>query len=249
MNSVVCLKYTPTENGRYELGLADEAALEWALRISEEGSVTVIAMGPFAITEEMKRLKDYGIKRIILLCDNTFAGADTFATSFVLEKVIRKIGNVDIILCGRRGVGGETGQVPAQLAGLLDYLCITNVIHMEKTQECIKCKRLLEKGIQIIEAKKPVVVSCCEYHAKLRFPKLSDMRKNGNIEVEIVTHELLGIHEAQCGNKGSKTKVIQTYAADVSREVHMLEGKEDTLKVIIELLMEGKSESGNFGSM
>lgn len=63
----------------------------------------------------------YGADRLIHICDPAFAGSDTLATSRILARAIERAGLPDIILCGRRTIDGETGQVGPQLAARLPY--------------------------------------------------------------------------------------------------------------------------------
>ncbi len=59
----------------------------------------------------------------ILLSDRVFGGADTLATSTVLGLAIKKIAEkrpVDIVLCGKQTIDGDTAQVGPGIARRMD---------------------------------------------------------------------------------------------------------------------------------
>ena len=47
----------------------------------------------------------------VLVSDRAFAGSDTLATSYTLAQTVRKLGEYDLILCGKQAFDGDTAQV------------------------------------------------------------------------------------------------------------------------------------------
>src|SRR4030066_688567 len=90
----------------------DLNALEMALGIKDQqgGSVTVLTMGPMQAAETLREALFRGADRVVLLSDRKFAGADTQATSYTLKYAVEKIGNYDLVLCGRQAIDGDTAQ-------------------------------------------------------------------------------------------------------------------------------------------
>jgi len=82
----------------------DMYAIEEGLRLKEKhgGKVTVISMGPPQAKEALKEAVAMGADEAILLSDRSFAGSDTWATAYTLAQAIRKLGQVDVILCGKQ---------------------------------------------------------------------------------------------------------------------------------------------------
>ena len=61
-----------------------------------------------------------GCDDAVQISDKRFAGADTWATSYVLSETIKqKLGEFDLILCGERATDGDTGQVGPGIASYL----------------------------------------------------------------------------------------------------------------------------------
>ena len=78
----------------------DLLALEMALGVKDHygGEITVISMGRPLAVEVLKDALSRGADRAVLLSDKRFGGADTLATSHVLERAIRKNGYFDLII-------------------------------------------------------------------------------------------------------------------------------------------------------
>ena len=83
----------------------DLNALEQALRLKEQNpgsTVGILTMGPPRAGEVIRQGLYRGADTGWLLTDRLFAGADTLATSYALATAIKKIGDVDIVIGGRR---------------------------------------------------------------------------------------------------------------------------------------------------
>lgn len=140
----------------------DLNALEEALKIKEAvgGRITAVSMGPPTAVEVLKDCLFRGADDVILISDRRFAGADTLATSYALSCAIRKIGNYDIILCGRQAIDGDTAQVGPQIAEKLDINQITSVSKIESvTEEAITACRSVESGKEVVRSRFPVLLT------------------------------------------------------------------------------------------
>lgn len=140
--------------GRVDLNPFDIVALEQALRLKERygGRVTAISMGPPQAEQVLREALSLGADEGILLSDRPFAGADTLATSYTLGKAIEKLDRdhpVDLILCGKQAIDGDTGQTGPGLATRLGYTQLTYVVEVEWIDESkrqIQVKRKVEGG-------------------------------------------------------------------------------------------------------
>lgn len=222
MNILVCLKTVPatTEvavDGSFRLcrdgvklqyNIADEAALEHALELRSSGdTVTVLTMGPKKVEGSLQELLARGADRVVLLSDPTLGGADTYATALALTAAIDHIGKPDLIICGRRALDGETGQVPPMVSAMLDIPCITDCESLEIDEGILTACRTLEKGVATLQTPLPALVSMREYSAILRLPSLMSLRRAKDKNVEILTADDLAIPPELRGLPGSKTKV------------------------------------------
>jgi electron transfer flavoprotein beta subunit len=114
----------------------DLHALEVALELRERygGRVTVLTMGPPQACEVLRQSLERGADDVVLLTDRRAAASDTLATSYILACAVRKVAAaapVDIVLCGRQAIDGDTAQVPPQTAEKLGWPQITYVDAVE----------------------------------------------------------------------------------------------------------------------
>lgn len=140
----------------------DLNALEQALRIKESNpgsTITIVTMGPFRAAEVIRESMFRGADGGVLVTDRKFAGADTLATSYTLAAAIRKI-EPDIIVAGRQAIDGDTAQVGPQVAEKLNLPQVTyaeQVLGIENGEIIIK--RRLERGVEVVAAKMPLVIT------------------------------------------------------------------------------------------
>ena len=140
----------------------DLNALELALQLKDRygANVTVATMGMPAAAETLRQALYRGADHAILVTDRALAGADTLATSYALSKVAEKLGNVDLVLCGRQAIDGDTAQVGPQIA---EKLGIPQICYVEEVQELstksIRCRRAIEGGYEILESPMPALLT------------------------------------------------------------------------------------------
>jgi len=141
----------------------DLHALEQALEIKDKfpgSKITLLTMGPPRAVEILREGFYRGADDGILLTDRAFAGSDTLATSYAISRAISKIKDVDIIVCGRQAIDGDTAQVGPQVA---EKLGIPQITYAEEivslTKDKIRIKRRLERGVEVVECSFPVLIT------------------------------------------------------------------------------------------
>lgn len=140
----------------------DLNALEMALCIRERhgGTVTVITMGPPKAADVLRDSLWRGADRAILLTDRRFAGADTLATSVVLQKALERIGRYDLVLAGRQAIDGDTAQVGPQTA---EKVGIPQITYAESVLEIadgrITVERIVDGGSEIVRCTLPCLLT------------------------------------------------------------------------------------------
>jgi len=212
----------------------DLNALEQALRLKEQhpdSTITLLTMGPPRAADIIREGLFRGADNGYLLTDRAFAGADTLATSYALSMAIRKIGDFDLIISGRQAIDGDTAQVGPQVA---EKLGIPQITYTEEIQSIengkITVKRRLERGVEQVEGRLPLLVTvngsaadCRPRNAKLfqkykhaktpsekqaadgNYTNLCNTRPYLNLEEWNVSHVNADVQ--QCGLSGSPTKV------------------------------------------
>lgn len=96
----------------------------------------------------------------IVLTDRALGGADTLATSYSLAQAIKKMDKVDIVLCGRQAIDGDTAQVGPQVAEKLGMPQVTyaeEILSIADGKATIR--RRIESGVETVKAPMPLVVT------------------------------------------------------------------------------------------
>ena len=140
----------------------DLFALEMAIGIKDKygGEIMVMSMGPPMAIEVLKDALSRGADHAILLTDKKFAGADTLATSSLLEWAIRKYGEFHFIFCGRQAIDGDTAQVGPQVAEKLDIPQVTFAEAIEYlNKDDIVIRRTIDSGYERIRGRLPLLIT------------------------------------------------------------------------------------------
>jgi electron transfer flavoprotein beta subunit len=148
----------------------DENALEAALRIkdTQDAEITVISMGPNLAKPIMRKSLAAGADQLILLEDNAFGDLDSYSTAHILALAIKKIGEYELILCGREAADTDAGQVGSGIAEILGIPSITIIRNIEVNNGKVRAERVLSDGYQIIEAPMPLLVTASSEAGELR---------------------------------------------------------------------------------
>jgi electron transfer flavoprotein beta subunit len=259
MNIIVFIKQVPSTNNAAVgsdntliregtgqiINPADLNALEEALRIKEKtnGCVTVCTMGPASAESILRQAGGMGADNLYLISDPLFAGSDTYATASVLSFVVRKLGFFDLILCGRRSLDGETGQVGPEIAALLGLPCAVNCVELKIKKQNIYCVRMMEHDLREELFPIPSVVTIYNSINSPRLPSIQGLRHLHNNSIKLITSRGLGISPNKCGLNGSPTKVIhitsKTYRKRAAVWKSDKEGALHILKLIKETQING----------
>ena len=141
----------------------DLNALEQALRLKDKfagSTISILTMGPARAAEIIRESLYRGADKGYLLSGREFAGSDTLATSYALSCAIRNFDKVDIIICGRQAIDGDTAQVGPQVAEKLGLSQITYAEEIfDIKNDIITVKRRLENGVETVEGKLPLVLT------------------------------------------------------------------------------------------
>ena len=226
----------------------DAHAVEEAVRLKERygGTVSVLTMGPPPAVKAIKKCIEIGADEGYLITDRRFAGADTLATSYALTKALEKISKtnpVDLVICGKMTIDGDTGQVGPGIARRLDIPPLTSVnkvVEMNKEEGYAIVNRKLEDGYEVIKSTLPCLFSVEKTINEVPYSSFPNMLKAAKYEPVIWSvDDLEGVDIKQLGLKGSPTIVSKVWAPPPPAGGTMLEGKaleqvDQLLSVILE---------------
>jgi electron transfer flavoprotein alpha subunit len=188
-------------------------------------SVTLLSMGPPSVGAALRLPLALGADRVVLLSDPALAGSDTLVTARVLARGIRKLG-FDLVLTGTWSTDSETGQVPAELATLLEVPVLTQARRLDASgaPELIVDSDT-EEGWVREAVHLPAVVSVGEKITKLR--KLTEAEVAADSRsIEPWTLADLGIPASDVGLDASPTVVSRVWSDAPRREPILIEGSD-----------------------
>jgi electron transfer flavoprotein alpha subunit len=158
------------DGSRLEMSAYCRRAVSKAVELAATRSasaVTVVTLGPPSAEDILREAVRWGLDRDVettglLITDPAFAGSDTLATARVVSAVLEREGPFDLVLTGRSSVDADTGQVPPQVAELLDLPFATGVkeLSVEDPWLILGCEhddQWVECDVQL-----PAVLSCAE---------------------------------------------------------------------------------------
>ncbi len=255
MEIVVCIKQVPDAkdvrldpktNTLAREGVAaimnpfDRHALEEAVSLKEEhgGTVTVLSMGPPQAEDVLREAIACGADKGVLVSDRAFAGADTWATSYTLFKAIEKLGDCDLVLCGKQAIDGDTAQVGPGLASRMGVPYVTCV---QKTRESgvdhIVVERMMDDGYDVLRLPLPALLTVVKDINEPRVSSLKGKMKAKKAEIMTLSAADIGASEQCIGLAGSPTQVVKVFSPEPRGDREIFSGSvEEQVDQLVERL-------------
>lgn len=243
MDIIVCIKQVPEttevrinpetntlirEGVKAIINPFDVYAIEEGVRLKERfgGKVTILTMGPPQAEAAIREAISVGADDGVLVSDRAFAGSDTWATSYTLAGAIKKIGQFDLILCGKQASDGDTAQVGPGISAHLDIPQVTYVKKIEEVKnKVMRVERMLEEGYEIIETPLPALLTVVKEINVPRLPSLKGLMKSKSATITFWTQKELNLDPQQIGLCGSPTQVVKIFTPAPRSGGQMLTGE------------------------
>ena len=183
----------------------DQHALEAGVSLKERcgGEVTVLSMGPPQAEAVLRQAISCGADEALLVSDRSFAGADTWATSYTLAKAVAHIGAFDLIICGKQAIDGDTAQVGPGLAmrlGIPYATCIQKIRSADA--ESIIFERMMDDGYDVLQSGYPLLITVVKDINEPRVPSLRGKMKAKKAEIKVLNAEAIAADPSCIGLPG-----------------------------------------------
>ena len=254
MNIIICIKQVPDNigtriDGYYNavnrsepegiINPSDLFAIGKAIQIKEKngGKLTVLCMGPLSAKPLLNDVLAMGVDRAVLLQDSIFVGSDTLATAYILSRGIKKIGQYDLVICGKESSDGGTAQVGLMLAEKLQIPSVscTKEISVVDSKHVI-CYRRTDYWDEKINISTPALLTIDD-NESLPFQTVEGVVASENKELLVYTSEDLDINEKKCGLKGSPTRVVDMQLMNPTRKECYMFSESDIPTALAQLLI------------
>ena len=243
MNIVVCIKQVPgttkveidektgvlkRDGVESKLNPYDLFALECGIRLRQQygGTVTAVTMGPPQCESAIREAFMMGADAGAILSDRRFGGADVLATGYTIAQGIRKLGNFDLIICGKQTTDGDTAQVGAELAEFLDLPHAANICRIVEIRDgAMVLERDMPGSIVTLAIRMPCLIAVDKDICQPRLPSYKLKKATAKREIRWLGLEDLDDRDPlHYGLNGSPTQVNRIFPPDHSRTHVVLEG-------------------------
>jgi electron transfer flavoprotein beta subunit len=163
----------PILSGQQVINSLDEYAIEEALKLKEQygGEVVALSAGPASVKDALTRALAMGADRAIQLPVENIGDLDTLAVAKILADQLKQL-QFDIVLTGQNSDDYESGQVPPQIAELLELPQVSSVAKLVADGTKLTLSRETEDGTQTVEVETPVLLMAMTGLNEPRYPSL-----------------------------------------------------------------------------
>ena len=211
----------------------DLFALETALRIKKENNATLktITMGPPQAKKVISESFSMGVDEGAIVSDRKFGGADVLATAYTLAQGIKKIGNPDLIICGKQTTDGDTAQVGPEIAEDLNIPHVTNVTKIiEIGEKSIVVETDLPTTLEVCEISYPCLITVEKDIFQPRLPSFKLKMATKDKEIPMITlKDMDDTDEKHYGLNGSATQVIRIFPPEPNTDKDIVRGDYEEL--------------------
>ena len=205
----------------------DENAVEAALRIKDDQAdvkITVLSLGVDFVMDVMKKPLSMGGDELVLVQDEALTDLDAFATAYALAEAIKKVGEFDLILCGRQASDWDNAQVPLGVAELLGLPCVTVAQKIEVVDDGLIVHRALTDGYEVVEASMPALVTVSNELGEPRYPTLRGIMAATRKTPTVWSVSDLGLDSSRLA---PKLALVDLFLPVVNRQCEFIEGEDE----------------------
>jgi electron transfer flavoprotein beta subunit len=205
----------------------DENAVEAALRIKDArgGKITVLSMGVNLLREVVKKPLSMGADELVLLEDEAFTDGDSWSNAHALAKAIEKIGEYDLVLCGRQAADWDDGQTGSGIAEMLGLPSITLARKIEVSDDKARVERVTAAGYDVIEVSLPALITVSNELGEARYPTIKGIMAAKKIEPTVWKPADIGLEPSAVGAAGRKVKLVKLYQPVQEGKCEFIEGE------------------------
>ena len=191
----------------------DEQATEAALRIKDAqgGKITVLSLGKDLLRDVVKKPLSMGADELILLEDEAFEEGDSWSTAYALAMAIKKIGEYDIIFCGRQSADWDAGQVGSGIAELLGIPSVTVAKKVEFVNGKLRVERVVSDGYEVVEVPMPCLITVSNELGEPRYATLKGIMAAAKKQPIIWKPQDIEVEPSQIGAGGRQTKLLKLF--------------------------------------
>ncbi|MFC2005824.1 electron transfer flavoprotein subunit beta/FixA family protein [Chloroflexota bacterium] len=205
----------------------DEQAIEAALRIKDAqgGKITAMSLGINLLRDVVKKPLSMGADELILLEDEAFVDGDGWSTAYAIAMAIKKVGEYDLIFCGRQAADSDAGQVGSGIAEILGLPNVTVAKKVEVTDGKARVERVTADGYEVVEVSLPALITVSNELGEARYPTIKGIMTAKRKEPIVWKPADIGIDASQLGAAGRRTKLLKVFQPVREGKCEVIEGE------------------------
>ncbi len=205
----------------------DENAVEAGLQLKEAhaGKVTLLTLGPLESMEALKRGLRMGADDAFWVDGTGLPEPDPQGTAYILAKAIEKIGNYDLVLCGRQAADWDQGQVGCGLGEILNIPCVSIVSRIEVVDKVLRVRRLVEEGYEALEVPMPAVLTVTNEMNLPRLTTVAGILRTSTIKIPAWKLADIGVDAAVLQELQGLTRIKSLCIPEVKVECQVIGGE------------------------
>jgi electron transfer flavoprotein beta subunit len=218
-----------------QISTFDVHAIEAAAQLRQPAGarVTVLSLGGPAVEAGLRRALAMGCDEAVRLSPGDDLIEDRLEVAGWLAAAIRRLEDVDLVLCGRIAADWDMGHVPPMLAELLGFAVVTPVIALEARERVLRVRRLTDEGYEVLDVTLPAVLAVSNEVNEPGYPTMRAVLAAQRAAIRTWEASDLGVPGA--GHGAARLKRLA--ARDLTRECQFVDGEpEDAGRLLADVL-------------
>ena len=205
----------------------DAQAVELALRLKEQhgGKITLLTLSDDGGDKVVKHALSMGADEGVVLSDEAFSGSDSFATAYILARAVQRVGDYDLVLCGRQAADWDEGLVGSLLAQILDLPLVTLAKAIEVEENQLKVTRVILNGYQEFSVTLPAVITVSNEVGQARLPSGWGIISAARKQIPVWKAADIGADLSRVGSEAALRKLQQLFIPSRERSCKIVPGE------------------------
>ncbi|MFC2012622.1 electron transfer flavoprotein subunit beta/FixA family protein, partial [Chloroflexota bacterium] len=144
-----------------------------------------------------------------------------------LAMAIKKIGEYDIVFCGRQAADWDNGQVGSGIAEILKLPSVTLAKKIEVSDGKARIERVTSDGYEVVEVSLPALVTVSNELGEARYPTIKGIMTAKRKEPVVWKPADIGVDPSQLGAAGRKAKIVKLFQPVKEGHCEIVEGENE----------------------
>ncbi|MEJ2740598.1 MAG: hypothetical protein P8105_12375, partial [Dehalococcoidia bacterium] len=157
--------------------------------------------------------------------DTSFAGSDNFSIAYIITRAIQKIGEYDLVLCGRQAADWDEGTIGPIIAENLGISLVNLAKDVELADGMFTVQRTVLDGYQTVTAPVPAVITVSNDAGQPRLPSGWGIIAAAKKQIPVWDRQYLEIDPSVVGSSAARKELVELYRPDQTRKCETITGE------------------------